>query len=389
MLVAAIIAGFAMQKSVAEIFRTSRPDLAMAIGHDPIAPMIMIDRISGSAQEVDLPASLSEDAKASIASHALNPTALRLMASAARNKGDRARYSLLMTLAEKVALRDGKIQLSLLQDALRSNDVPGALRHADIIIKTSEASRPEMFGALTQMLSDSDARKRIAEFFETNAFWTPEFFTFASTNSARPDDVAALALALPKVMRGKDYAQGRSVLLRTLADKGSPAMLLKFYLAIPGANLKLLSSPALTPASITNTVPPISWQFFQESDTAGNIISSDAGELMLEALALPGASAKIARKALFLRPGSYTLSLVSDLSGQAEGASVTVTIICPSQYKGQSAELAKFAINEKTTSQKFLVPENCPGQIIELIAKGGSGQDESRVVMNKINLIAH
>lgn len=374
------------QKAIAEIFRTAQPQIALKYGKDPISQLILLERKFHQKDPKTAPKYSEALALASIRSVALNPIAIRQLALSKRAANDDAGYSKLMSIAESVALRDPQIQMTMLQDALAQRDVATSMRHVDVIIKTAENARPEMYSALTPLLSDKFSREKIAEFYREGAFWTPEFFTFASSAAKHPDDVAKLGLLFPNAMASPEYEVARTTLLRRLGEEGSPALLRQFYEITPNADTSLLHSPALTQKSIAQVSPPITWQLFEASGAQASFVSGPGGDLILEVKALSGSREKIARKALFLLPGRYNLTFFTDLSDIAKESSLTINVSCRSNTGDSTISVVNSLVTDEKTKLNFTVPPSCSSQILDFSVTGGSGQEESRISISQIEL---
>ena len=101
--------------------------------------------------------------------------AWRLLALAASMQGREREAARLFHFAERLSRRDLPTQLWLIEESVSRNDIPGALRHYDIALRTSLASPELLFPVLTRASGDNNVVGPLGTLLASDPPWRETF----------------------------------------------------------------------------------------------------------------------------------------------------------------------------------------------------------------------
>jgi len=319
-------------------------------------------------------------ARAALAINPLSVSSWRVLGYAADIRGDEAAARKLIKTAESMSRRDSLTQLWLIEDAVRRDDIPGAMAHYDAALRTSRLSRDLLLPILVRATDDPIIRLNIAHTLTSNPPWREEFIIrFAAEAPSGP--VAADLLQRLKRTGPVPLVPELALLVRRLAERGDIQSAFSVYRTLMDGR----DSAALVRNGgfdRENVLPPIDWSFF---DTGG-VTASQALD-RLEISAASDAGGRAAFQLLALEPGRYRLGALIGYEPGDEPASIELALLCESTGGRRLA----FVANRATAPARgvdisFDVPSGCPAQRLEIgvtseTQPGGSAAWVDRVVV--------
>ena len=330
-------------------------------------------------------------ALASLRQQALNARAIRLIGFAAGLHDGDARTEPYALLAERVSRRDVMTQLWLIEDSATKGDIPAVLRHYDIALRTSVASRPVLFSQLASALDDASIRSALRPYVGT-APWMPLFVAYVLGQSDGGQGARVLALAQTITEAGglPETADARPMdgaLLGTLVAMRQYAAALSYYRAMPGAVVATPTSVRFDRASIDPHMAPVSWQANAGGGVWGRFETGDH-TVWLHAGADPGRTGRAATKQLYLPAGTYRLSATIDSARLDAGATASVVVQCVSMRDARVAATLPIPASASAmrVSAPLVVPADCPAQVIGLDLVGGDDQLPSEITLRALDL---
>src|SRR4051812_41959266 len=116
----------------------------------------------------------------------------------AQFRGDTAAARRLFGYAEGLSRRNLVTQLWGIEDAVGRNDIPAALRHYDIALRTSSRASEVLFPILASATSDHQIRRALTGTLTLRPLWANAFLDYLAANAPDPLSVTALFMELHK-----------------------------------------------------------------------------------------------------------------------------------------------------------------------------------------------
>lgn len=371
---------------VAGTQRVLRPDLALAImpmdagARVRSAELMLVQAASqpGAARTAAIRAA-GQAAREALKREPGMVAAWRLLAADIGLRGQPQLAIRLFYWAERLSRRDRPTQLALIQERVAHDDIPGALRHYDIALRTHLDSPDLLFPILVGATSQAQIIRPLATVLARNPPWRTNFL-WALVGSAPSDENL---VRLFELIARRDAPFDRPLaqaLVQRLVSRG------KF--AEAGRALRLISGTGPTQAGLrnggfegTNEVPPFDWQLEEGSDLRAEQGAIDNREgQVLRLHAAGGRVGPVARQLLTLPPGQYSLSAVAGPAPGAAPAELSWTVTCA---RAGVAPLHIYPVppagGPAAHRTGFQVPASCPSQWLSLVIRAGDGDGESWV----------
>jgi hypothetical protein len=263
------------------------------------------------------PADKDEIVRLSRASLARDPTVLpawRTLALSAAVEGDLALARRHFDIAESLSRRDSITQIWLIEEYVRNNDVPGALKHYDIALRTSSRVADVLIPILVNATGEADVVGPLSKILAQEPSWASQFYTIFV--QAFPSSQTALQFVnqLPPEVRTRHSGTLRD-LVRKMIQKGE-------YRHAWGAYVALSDNPSQ--ALVRNsdfeadpTFSPFEWDLVDERDRRAEQVPrlDDQSQTSLRVLGSGGAIGTVAKQMLMLEPGGYRMSSLVEFAG--------------------------------------------------------------------------
>lgn len=365
------------------VARTKNYQTALALDRrDPTALAIKADNLFLSANDRASLKQVMLLARASLQSQALNARALRLLAYSddALNTSPNSRAYI--DMAARLSRRDLGAQIWLIEQSVAADDAVGALRHYDTALRTNSAVRLPLFAQLTAGTELPIIRQALAPYIRADPPWLGDFLFYAIVNSANPASIVAMAETAGGLPKGEAFRDLEKQLLLQLFAKSKFAVAQKYYLSLPVAKPRVLTSLGFEADNMSLRSGALGWQLVQGASTGANW-SGREGDQALAAFANSGERGVVARKWLFLPPGSYRIDLAFGAANMPDNSTIEWTINCLSEMQPamiwRSGPLRPLSGSKIDGTAK--IPQGCAFQSIEIAMAGGESQNGAELLV--------
>ncbi|MES2755175.1 MAG: hypothetical protein V4659_10960 [Pseudomonadota bacterium] len=287
---------------------------------------------------------------------ALNPVSssgIRTLGFVADLQREPRRGQIMLDHAQVLSRRDLPTQLALIQRAVDAEDVPGALRHYDIALKTSGAAHTVLMPILVQASADPGLVGPLAKLLAARPVWRIDFLRAAIQGSPEPARLAQLSVLLDRFKAPLTADQKVELADRLVQDR-------QFSAAAQ------LMDRARDPALVTTgSVGPFGWKlatgYGWGAERAGGK-GPGANTILLHTTA--DYSGEVARQLVVLRPGPYRIAVRGHHMPSLATESPFVAIGCAIDGAQNLVSLDLVATARPATewSGHFVVPARCGGQ---------------------------
>jgi hypothetical protein len=304
----------------------------------------------------------------------LNPKALRHLALAAQLRGETKRAGLLIERAADLSRRDALTQLILIDEAIRKDDLPRALRHYDVAMRANGEASKMLFPRLARAIRHPEIRAGLTPYVRNNALWVPEFFAYAKDNAADLSDVVALMLESGGSPDPKVAAAQKADLLWALHGRREFADLKKLLAHGQAKGLAPLSTASLDTYMARERIGPATWVLHTDAQ-AGAAIFRRPG---LSAAAMTvygnsGTTRMVASKLVWLPAGRYRFLARHASNGQPGDGTATWAMRCLQPFR--TDDFWSHLMTSGSAREEIDIPGGCDVQQIELTVSGGIGAD--------------
>lgn len=318
-----------------------------------------------------------------------DPTAVAAIATLGLNaqvRGDTAGARRSFTYAERLSRRDLQTQLWAIEDAVGRGDIPGALRHYDIALRTSRNAPDLLFPVLGSAITESSVRDSLIKRLAAKPIWGTDFVAYVAGNSPYPSATASLFLALRKSSVPVPE-QADTKLIVELVARNELELAWSYYSRIRvGVDRRRSRDPRFT--ADLSFPSPFDWVPINDAGTSASIQRSDeAGQFDFSAPASVGGP--LLQQLQLLPPGNYRIDGHSIGIDQPPAAVPYWTLTCPS-----GRELGRVAVPNSNEAGgafagRFSVPSDCTVQTLTLIARpsnalGGLSGQIDRVQLSPV-----
>jgi hypothetical protein len=375
--------------AAANVARDKRPDAALKLLPSDAGALAIRNDLNLTRDEATGKWEINpRDSIASYKSDGLNARAVRQLGFIADNSGNKTKAKALIEMSQKMTRRDFGAQLWLINQSAQLGDIPTALRHIDISLRTSPESHALLFPILTNALTDSQFQTSFTPLIKTSPPWLPAFLDHTFGKNVHLDVISRSIILAGGLPKSKDRNRLNQLILTQLVSNRYYSEAENYFAATKSPIVGILTDAALTPASIDSENGPMAWQTFQTSDFNGTIEpSSRNGTYQLNLTTGSGQRRVAAQKLLYLPPGNYDLSAKYSFLAGGKDSSVHWTLSC--QQKGPLASESTVGVIKNVDGvQKLvlMVPRNCPVQYLKLMIVGGRDTNDTNVIVDELSI---
>lgn len=369
-LVAAVAGYVALTQSLAEAIAKGDPARAygLAIGNGRITGHFA-EHLFQTNPQASADARSAQLARRAIRQDATAISAVTVLGAQAQLRGDIGNARHLFVYAQSLSRRDLQTQLWAIEEAIARNDIPAALGHYDIALRTSRTAPDILFPVLAQALSDAAIRTNLVPVLAKRPPWGQAFLSHAIGSEADSRDVSRLFMAL-RSAGAPVRAEASASLINRLLLYGHPDDAWLYYAGLrQGLDRRRSRDPLFgsNPASLSQ----LDWVAVEGSDAAVTLQRSESGGVV--DFSVPsGLGGPLLQQVQMLPPGSYRLSGSSSGIDQPDAALPYWTLTCRDGRELGRVSVARSEAKRDFAGQ-FTVPAGCPVQLLALVARPADG----------------
>lgn len=281
----------------------------------------------------------------------------------AEARGDKEAAQRLFAYAFALSRRDPKTQLWQIEDAAARGDVPGALHHYDIALRTRPELAALLYPILTAANADPVIRSALAKTLAGEPRWDVSFINYASRNASDPGLAAQILVDLQRA-RVTVPAGAQTAVVDALAGASRFDDAWRYYVTIRRGVVRQRSRD---PRFTANLETPSVFDWVPVND-GGIAASARDGAFDFSVPASVGGV--LLRQVQLLSPGTYRISGRSSGIADEAPARPYWTLQC----RADRRELGRVVLpNSAQADGRFvgtfsLPVGGCPVQILALVA---------------------
>lgn len=297
--------------------------------------------------------------------------ALTTLAIDAQARGDSALARRLFIHSDAVSRRDLGTRLWLIEDAIGREDIPGALKHYDIALRTSNRAPPILFPLLSGAISDPAIARPLTDMLVTRPDWGDAFIR--QLGSAEVDPLSAASFLRTLSARGIAVPATTSAsVVNRLVAAGSIDPAWSYYRGLRGGTTARdgLRDPDFSAQPEARTA--FDWNPVQGgAGVTASIQPADDGG-MFDFGVPPTIGATVLEQRLLLSPGEYRIDGVSSNIDQPAQSRPYWQLMCADRRSFGTVPLSNSPESDQRFTGRFVVGDNCPSQILRLVARPSS-----------------
>ncbi len=275
----------------------------------------------------------------------------------------------LFTYAQTLSRRNLPAQLWSAEEAVARDDIPGALRHYDIALRTSPIAPELMFPVLASAIVDPGIQKALIKTLTAKPSWAPDFISYVAGNGADPRATARLFIGLRR-MAVPVPKSAQSAMINTLISRGYNNVGWAYYKsANPSVDRRTSRDPYFT----TDPESPSFFDWSSATDAGINTaIQPGTKQGIFDFSTPPSIGGVLLQQMQLLPPGEYVLEGHSLNIDQPAGAHPYWTLQCSDGHELGRIDLPNSTEVKGMFSGRFSVPSDCPAQTLWLVARPSS-----------------
>ena len=300
--------------------------------------------------------------KAALVQDATSVDAVATLGINAQIKGDTTAAQRDFAYSQLLSRRDFQTQIWAIQDAGVRGDIPAAMKHYDIALRTSpEASN--LYPALAYAIIDPAVRQELVKTLAGQPSWAQTFIDYVGGNGRDPLATASFFQSLRQA--GVPVSDGATAgVVNALVSAKMINQAWSYYeSARPGANRQMLRNSNF---SVNVDAPSVfDWVPINDGSISSSVQRSGKGGVFTFA-APPSIGGVVLQQLQLLQPGDYVLAGRSSDIDQSDDSRPYWSLSC---QNGQ--ELGRIDVPNSETDYGrfgglFTVPSNCPVQLLSL-----------------------
>lgn len=298
-----------------------------------------------------------------------DPTAVVAVSTLGLNaaaRGDTAAARRLFAHAQRLSRRDLQSQLWAIEDAVGREDVPGALRHYDIALRTHPNVAEVLFPVLATASGDPAIRTALIRTLAGKPAWAESFISHVAGQGPDPRATAALFRGLARAGVAVPEA-ARAAAIDALIARGLAGEAWAYYASTrPGADRRRSRDPRF--AAALEAPSQLDWVPVNDAGVSSSIQRGGRGGIF-DFAAPASAGGPLLRQLQLLPPGRYRLAGHASGIEQAERSRPYWTLTCR-----DGRELGRVVLSNSTDAGgdfggAFSVPPGCAVQTLALVAQ--------------------
>lgn len=322
-------------------------------------------------------------AQLALAQDPMAVSAVATLGFQAQLRNDTVAARRLFTYSQLLSRRDLQTQIWAIEDAVARGDVPTALRHYDIALRTTKSAPDLLFPVLAKAIAEPNVRQNLARMLAEKPGWGPQFVTYLANSGGDPDATARFFVELHRVGTVlPSEAVASSV--GSLVANGSFDAAWQFYSAVrPGVDRKLSRDPRFS-ADFTT---PSAFDWTPVNDAVVSTSIQRNGRSGIFEFSVPaGAGGTVLKQLQMLPSGGYRFEGHSVGIDQPDQSLPYWIMTCQ-----DGRELGRVSVTRSTEvggifAGRFNIPAGCPVQTLALVISASDGIMGSTGQFDRIRL---
>jgi hypothetical protein len=315
-----------------------------------------------------------------------DPTAVVAVSTLGLNaqaRDDSAGARRIFAYAEKLSRRNLPTQLWAIEDAVARGDVPDALRHYDVTLRTTPKAADILYPVLASASADPAIRQALARTLLARPAWSNEFTNFLSVNSP---DAAGTAQLFTQLRRNGVAVQAfaNAGVINKLVTNGQAEAAWSYYSAITkGADRLKSRDPQFT--GDLDTPSLFDW-ILPKNDAVNASIQRGDGGGIFDFSGPSSVGGPLLQQTQMLTPGDYQITGHSIGIDQVEGARPYWALLCQDNREIGRVVLPNSSEQNGNFAGRFTVPQQCPAQTLVLVARPSDKIDGINGQIDRVQL---
>jgi hypothetical protein len=384
LLLATLWLAFASVRAVMAAIQRNQ-NAAQALTFDPDEPRALTDSAAILVSEGKTGAARRQLRRA-ISAQAVLPKAFGVLAAIDYEGGDTAKGEKLMHFSRRLSRRDEVTNKLFVRASADKGDIEALLNAYDIALRTNTSMTTELTERMAMALDVPEFEPFFIDIVRKRPPWLGQVAMTAVVNTKNPGQVAKVLMTAGPLPDPETRRSVQAALLPKLAEFRQWGMMQSYFQSIKGADPKLLTSTAFSPASTDMKWYPIGWSNPANPQVEAVFLKKPRGTgLSLKGVAYSGTRGVMATKTVFLKPGRYQLAVTSSAFDKANNAQAWAEVFC--QTSKGSSRISTFLLQDGVRMGDIVIGSDCPAQTIHLGLAGGDSLDGSEILIEDVKLL--
>jgi hypothetical protein len=312
-------------------------------------------------------------ALASLRRAPLNAEAMRVLAVAALDAGDRPRSVALLQAGQRWSRRDAMTAVYLMDDALRRADGAQAVRQADIILRLLPETSTAAFPVLRAVAERPAMQRFVVSALVAKPAWRESFVTDMAQKTSDPALLLDVLSHLADLKSGPEPPEVEALLNRLVKDRRYIDAFMVWRQFIPVTSPLLRGNIRDPDFEGLAAAPPFAWALKSGPAAEAEILQgppgSPSGGRALRVSYDGVSEAQPAQQLLVLAPGPYRLSVQTYVASPQPGTHLVWSVQCAGGAVLTTTRDAPLYAGWNTLSADFATPDHdCDAQWLTLSA---------------------
>jgi hypothetical protein len=378
----------AIVHSFAQVLQGAQIDRAFALAPDDARIAGRMSKRLWSANATSAQRALVDEiARRALQLDATTVEAVATLGTNAALMGRSEQSRRLFTYSQRLSRRELRTQIWAIEDAVSRDDIPKALHHYDIALRTSRDTPQLLFPVLVSAISEPDIRRELVRKLTTRPQWSEGFLDYAAVNGPHVEETARLYM----------------------------------FLRRSGVPISNLASAGVIERLIVARKHSVAWSYYStirrgvdarksrdEDFSSGLEVPTQFDWMVVEAPGISAAPQKIGNTGLFdfaaapsaggpvlhqlqtLPPGQYLIEGKSANIDQPPNARPYWSLTCRGGRELGRIEMPNSATGGGVFSGRLSVPSECPVQVLSMVirpteALGGAVGQIERISLRPVS----
>jgi hypothetical protein len=323
---------------------------------------------------------------ASLSAQALNPRALRLLATVPEPAMSDITRERLLTLSHRLSRRDFGTQLLLIEKNAQTDDVAQTLKHYNYALTTERNSWDTLFPILAAAIEDQSINREFSNLLPTAQPWMDAFVRFKLEKDAQSNALVSAANAARIKPSTASFNEMKQYLFERSVRTGNFSAARQFYQKFSVSDPGRLQSADFFPAPSTRQDAVVRWRLFELPYILPQLEKENSSSpYQLTVQSSSSARGTVATKLLMLQPGAYRLGIVYGDVKFTPSTFATWMLRCLA-IKGEPVIWTATSSDAKLVQADIVIPATCEAQTLELLMAAGPAQEDSTLIVKSVNI---